>query len=39
MSRLPLRLKLTLVFAVAMALVLSGAGLFVHHSPPTSHAR
>jgi len=30
MSRLPLRLKLTLVFAVAMALVLSGAGLFVH---------
>jgi two-component system, OmpR family, sensor kinase len=30
MSRLPLRLKLTLVFAAAMALVLSGAGFFVH---------
>jgi len=30
MSRLPLRLKLTLVFAGAMALVLFGAGFFVH---------
>jgi heavy metal sensor kinase len=30
MSRLPLRLKLTLVFAAAMAVVLLGAGLFVH---------
>jgi two-component system OmpR family sensor kinase len=29
-SRLPLRLKLTLVFAGAMALVLFGAGFFVH---------
>ncbi len=30
MSRLPIRLRLTAVFAVAMAVVLTGAGLFVY---------
>jgi two-component system OmpR family sensor kinase len=30
MSRLPIRLRLTLVFALAMAVVLAGAGWFVH---------
>lgn len=30
MSRLPVRLKLTLLFAAAMGLVLFGSGLFVH---------
>lgn len=32
MSRLPLRLRLALVFAAATAVVLSGAGWFVYHS-------
>ena len=31
MNRLPIRVRLTLAFAVAMAAVLAGVGLLVHH--------
>ena len=31
MTRLPIRLRLTLAFAVAMAIVLAGVGFFVYH--------
>ena len=39
MSRLPLRLRLALVFAAATAVVLSGAGWFVYHSVASDLSR
>jgi two-component system OmpR family sensor kinase len=39
MSRLPLRLRLALVFAAATALVLSGAGWLVYHSVASDLSR